>query len=82
MQYRIPRVEPDIECHLVVAAARRVQFFPDLAQFFDQAGFYIYMNIFQFRFEHEFARGYFFPDTIQSFYDRVGFLLGNDTLFG
>ena len=67
VQYRVPGVEPDIERHLVVAAARGVQFFPGIADFFNQTGFDIHMDVFQFRFELEFACGDFFSDTAQSF---------------
>jgi len=79
---RISRKEPDIERHLVVAAARGMQFFPHVTDLLNQAGFDINMNVFQFRFELESALGDLFPDAAQARYDFITFGGRDDALFG
>jgi hypothetical protein len=43
----IPEVEADIEDHLVVPGATRVEFSPDLPDLFDEAALDIHMDVFQ-----------------------------------
>ena len=78
----VPGEKPDIERDLVVTAARRVQFFPGIPDFFNQAGFDIHVDVFQFRFELEFAFGDFFPDFGQCFDNGFAFGHRDDALLG
>ncbi len=70
------RIQPHVGGHLIVAAARRVQAAPRIADKLDQPAFDIHVNVFQGRVQGAAAFAKLMCHMIKTGHDRVGVLRG------